>query len=32
MQLQLVESDVQKKIVKNIIEKHHSYVPTAKSE
>ena len=31
MQLQLVESDVQKKIVKNIIEKHHSYVPTAKS-
>ena len=31
MQLQLVESDIQKKLVKNIIEKHHSYVPTAKS-
>jgi len=29
--LQLVESDIQKKLVKNIIEKHHSYVPTAKS-
>jgi len=31
MQLQLVESDIQKKLVKNNIEKHHSYVPTAKS-
>lgn len=31
MILQLVESDIQKKLVKNIIEKHHSYVPTAKS-
>ena len=31
MQLQLVESDVQKKIVKNIIEKHHSYVPSHQS-
>ena len=31
MILQIVESDIQKKLVKNIIEKHHSYVPTAKS-
>jgi len=31
MYLQLVEYDIQKKLVKNIIEKHHSYVPTAKS-
>jgi len=31
MILQLVESDSQKKMVKNIITKHHSYVPTYKS-
>ena len=31
MILQLVESDIQKKLVKNIIIKHHSYVPTHRS-
>ena len=31
MILQLVESDSQKKMVKNIITKHHSYVPTYRS-
>ena len=29
--LQLVETDIQKKMVKNIIEKHHSYVPSNRS-
>ena len=31
MLLQVVESDYQKKMVKNIITKHHSYVPTHRS-
>ena len=31
MILQLVESDIQKKLVKDIITKHHSYVPTHRS-
>ena len=31
MLLQIVESDSQKKMVKNIITKHHSYVPTYRS-
>ena len=31
MHLQLVETDIQKKMVKNIIVNHHSYVPTHRS-
>ena len=31
IRLELVRSDIQKNVVKNIITKHHSYVPTHKS-